>query len=218
MFSLRGLSHGYPGATRLTFPDFEAIGPAPVVLRGPSGSGKSTLIALAAGLLDVQRGSLCVAGVELAGMARAARDAWRAATLGVMPQRLHLSDSLTVRDNLALAYVSAGLPVDTARIAELLTTLDIVAMAARKPHALSVGQLQRVALARALLRRPAVLLIDEPTASLDDQAAMAVVGMLLDEARRANTVLLVATHDRRVLDALPTASVLALQPVTSEIA
>ena len=218
MLSLRGLSHGYPGATRLSFPDFEATGRAPVVLRGLSGSGKSTLIALAAGLLDVQRGSLRVAGVELAGMPSAARDAWRAATLGVVPQRLHVSGSLTVRDNLALAYVSAGLPVDTARIGELLTTLGIATAAARKPHALSVGQLQRVALARALLRRPAVLLVDEPTTSLDDQAAMAVVALLLDEARRANTMLLLATHDRRVLDALPAASVLALQPVTSDIA
>jgi putative ABC transport system ATP-binding protein len=218
VLSLRGLSHGYPGATRLTFPDFEASGAAPVLLRGPSGSGKSTLIALAAGLLDVQRGSLRVAGVELAGMAGTVRDAWRAATLGVVPQRLHVSASLTVRDNLALAYVSAGLPVDASRVGELLAALGIGAVAARKPHALSVGQLQRVALARALLRHPAVLLVDEPTANLDDRAALAVVELLLEEARRANTALLVATHDRRVIDALPAASVLALQPETSRTA
>jgi putative ABC transport system ATP-binding protein len=213
VLSLRGLSHGYPGAARLTFPDFEAGNADTVLLRGPSGSGKSTLLALAAGLLDVQQGSLRVAGAELAGMAPAARDAWRAATLGVVPQRLHLSASLTVRDNLALAYVSTGLPVDSLRLDELLIALGIADVAARKPQALSVGQLQRVALARALARRPAALLVDEPTSNLDDRAATRTIELLLDAARRASTVLLIATHDRRVLDALRGASELDLHAV-----
>jgi putative ABC transport system ATP-binding protein len=218
VLSLRGLSHRYPGAARITFPDFEAGDADAVLLRGPSGSGKSTLIALASGLLDVQQGSLRVAGTELAGTAPTERDAWRAATLGVVPQRLHLSASLTVRDNLALAYVSAGLPVDTPRVDELLVALGIGDVAARKPHALSVGQLQRVALARALARRPAALLVDEPTANLDDRAATRAIGLLLDAARHANTVLLIATHDRRVLDTLPGASVLDLRPPSGEMA
>jgi ABC-type lipoprotein export system ATPase subunit len=218
VLSLRGLDHRYPQGTRLTFPDFDAEDATTVLMCGPSGSGKSTLIALAAGLLDVQQGSLRLAGVELAGMTGVARDAWRAARLGVVPQRLHVSESLTVRDNLALSYVSAGLPVDTSRVSELLAALGLVALATRKPHTLSVGQLQRVALARALLRRPSVLLVDEPTAYLDDRAARSAIELLLEQARHANTRLLVATHDPRVLHALPDASVLTLPTATSDMA
>lgn len=210
MLALRGLSHRYPGSSRLVFPDFAALNAQAVLLRGPSGSGKSTLIALAAGLLDVQQGSLCLAGSELAGMPRGARDTWRAATLGVVPQRLHLSASLSVRDNLALAYLSVGLPVDRARIDELLAALGLRDVDRRKPDALSVGQAQRVALARALARRPAVLLVDEPTGNLDDRAAADVLSLLIEVAQHNRAMLVIATHDRRIADALPEAASLNL--------
>ena len=210
MLALRGLSHRYPDSSRLVFPDFSAHDAQAVLLRGPSGSGKSTLIALAAGLLDVQQGSLRLAGSELAGMPRAARDAWRAVTLGVVPQRLHLSASLSVRDNLALAYLSVGLPVDRVRVDELLAALGLTEIDRRKPDALSVGQAQRVALARALARRPAVLLVDEPTGNLDDRAASDVLSLLVDAAQRHRAMLVIATHDRRVADALPSAASLNL--------
>jgi putative ABC transport system ATP-binding protein len=210
VLALRDLSHAHPGAPRIVFPDFESDAARPVLLHGASGSGKSTLIALAAGLLDVQQGSLRLAGCELAGMPRQARDAWRAATLGVVPQRLHLSPSLSVRDNVALAYVSVGLPLDAARVDELLGALGLAAVAARKPDALSVGQLQRAALARALARRPAVLLVDEPTGNLDDIAASDVMALLVDAARAQGAQLVVATHDRRVTETLPEAAALSL--------
>ena len=164
MIALRGLSHRYPNAILLTFPDFEAPQGSRVVLRGPSGSGKSTLIALCAGLLTVQTGSLRVADTELGSLPSARRDAWRGATLGVVPQRQHLSASLTVLENLSLAYVGAGLRGDRQRLIEVLAELGLAELAQRRPHTLSVGQAQRVALARALVRRPPILLVDEPTA------------------------------------------------------
>ena len=81
-----------------------------MLLRGNSGAGKSTWLALAAGLLTASAGEVAVAGQPLSALSRAARDGWRARHLGFLPQKLHLSDALSVERNLALAFYAAGLP------------------------------------------------------------------------------------------------------------
>ncbi|MBY0365216.1 MAG: ATP-binding cassette domain-containing protein, partial [Burkholderiaceae bacterium] len=162
MLAWGGLRHRYAGGAEIAYADFGLAAGRHLLLRGASGTGKSTLLALLAGLLRVQQGELVVAGTELAGLGPRALDAWRGATLGVVPQRLHLSDALTVAENLALPALAVGQRADSARAAELLEALDIADLSARRPHQLSVGQAQRVALARALMRRPRLLLADEP--------------------------------------------------------
>jgi len=203
MLAWGGLAHQYAGAPEpIRYADF-ALGPGRhLLLRGASGSGKSTLLALLSGLLRVQQGELEVAGTSLAGLSARALDAWRGATLGVVPQRLHLSEALTVAENLALPALAAGQGADTARADELLTALDIAELAGRRPHQLSVGQAQRVALARALMRRPRLLLADEPSASLDDEHALHMLALLLDTAEREGCTLIIASHDGRVIEAL----------------
>jgi putative ABC transport system ATP-binding protein len=218
VLTIRSLRYRYPGATEIAFPDFDAADATHIVLLGPSGSGKSTLIALASGLLEPQRGELRVAGTDLVALTPAQRDAWRGANLGVVPQRLHLSASLSVRRNLAMPYVSVGLPIDDERIDRVMQDLGIVGLGARRPHQLSMGQCQRVAVARALVRRPRLLLVDEPTANLDDESARAVIDGLAEAVGLAGAGLLIATHDARVLAAMPAAHALRLAPVRTDVA
>ena len=215
MISTRALAYRYANGPALTFPDVTVPQGGTLLLRGNSGSGKSTWLALVAGLRSATSGEVAVAGQPLAALSPAARDAWRAQALGLLPQQLHLSAALTVQDNLALAFYAAGQPVDQQAIADTLAALGLSALAQRKPHALSGGQAQRVALARAVLRRPRVLLADEPTASLDDTAAAASLALLHTTAQRCGATLVVATHDARVLRAWPDAAVVTLEIVST---
>jgi putative ABC transport system ATP-binding protein len=200
MISTRELAYRYAGGPELGFGDVEVAQGGLLLLRGASGSGKSTWLALAAGLLAPGGGDITVAGQSLKTLGGRAGDAWRAQTIGFLPQKLHLSAALTVHGNLTMAQWAAGHPDDEARIAEALAALDVQALAQRKPAQLSGGQAQRVALARAVLLKPRVILADEPTASLDDEAAAASLDLLRATARQQGATLVIATHDARVAE------------------
>ena len=198
MISTRQLAYQYPGGAELRFEDMAVPQGGVLLLRGASGSGKSSWLALAAGLLAPTAGDITVAGQSMATLGKVAGDAWRARTIGFLPQRLHLSEALTVHANLAMAQWAAGQAQDDSRIREALTALGVAELAARKPGQLSGGQAQRVALARAVLLQPKVILADEPTASLDDEAARQAVQLLQATATRYGATLVIATHDSRV--------------------
>lgn len=211
MLHWRGLRHRYAEGAEIAYADFALPAGRHLLLRGASGSGKSTLLALLAGLLRVQQGELTVAGTALAGLGPRALDAWRGATLGVVPQRLHLSEALTVAENLALPALAAGQGAEPGRAAGLMAALGIAGLAARRPQQLSVGQAQRVALARALMRRPRLLLADEPSASLDDAHTAQMLALLRDVAAREGCTLVVASHDSRVVESMADAVEYRLQ-------
>lgn len=202
MIQTRALRYAYVGGATLSFPDVEVAQGAVLLLSGPSGSGKSTWLALVAGLVGPASGDLTVAGQTLSALKNVAGDAWRAKTIGFLPQKLHLSAALTVFQNLALAQWAAGVPEDAGRIRSTLQALGVAELAQRKPGQLSGGQAQRVALARAVLLQPQVILADEPTASLDDEAARDAVALLLATAKTYNATLVIATHDARVAQAV----------------
>jgi len=203
----RSLRYQYPGGPSLAFSDVAVPQGATLLLRGDSGAGKSTWLALVAGLLTQAAGEVVVAGQPLSLLSRAARDGWRARTLGLLPQKLHLSEALTVERNLGLAFYAVGLPEDHDAIRHALDQLGVSELAGRRPSQLSGGQARRVALARSILMKPQVILADEPTASLDDQAAMTAIRRLETCAFQCDATLVIATHDRRVREALPGAMV-----------
>ena len=198
MIRTHQLAYSYKAGATLRFDDMDVPQGAVLLLSGASGSGKSTWLALAAGLLAASSGDITVAGQPLKALGTLAGDAWRAKTIGFLPQKLYLSAALSVHDNLAMAQWAAGQAQDESRIAQALAALDVQALARRKPSQLSGGQAQRVALARAVLLKPQVILADEPTASLDDDSAAASLALLHAVAGREGATLVVATHDTRV--------------------
>jgi putative ABC transport system ATP-binding protein len=210
VIATRSLRYAYAGGPVLSFPDVAVPQGAILLLRGNSGAGKSTWLSLVAGLLTPAEGTLTVAGQPLGALSGAARDRWRARHLGFLPQQLHLSQAMSVEGNLGLAFYAAGVPEDRAAVQHALEWLGVSELARRRPAQLSGGQARRVALARSVLMQPDVILADEPTASLDDEAAGTSVQLLRDCAARCHATLVIATHDRRVQEALPGASLYLL--------
>jgi polar amino acid transport system ATP-binding protein len=160
-----------------------------VAIMGPSGSGKTTVLRAIAGLERIHRGRIDVSG-----------------RVGMVFQFHHLFEHLTALQNICLAPVHAhGVSREraAARAHELLTAFGVSHRAHALPKQLSGGEAQRVAIARALAVDPPVLLMDEPTASLDP-ARRSELGELLQELTRRDTALLVATHDEDFASAFAT--------------
>jgi putative ABC transport system ATP-binding protein len=176
-----------------------------VVLSGPSGSGKSTLLNVVAGLHTPDAGTVLVGDTRIDALSETGRDRFRARHVGYVFQTFNLLSPMSCVENVVVPAGLAGVgrPGDEERARRILSELDLGGHLDKRPFELSVGQRQRVAVARALFRRPAVLLADEPTASLDRASAEVVAAALL-ELHRAGTTLLLATHDpalRAVFDA-----------------
>jgi ABC-type lipoprotein export system ATPase subunit len=165
-----------------------------VVVQGPSGCGKSTLLLAVGGMQRPSSGRVLFDGSDLYALPAPARNRVRAASIGFVFQLFHLLPYLTVREN-----VLAGLPpgrhiTHTAPgVDALLQQLGLQARAQARPGTLSAGERQRVALARALIKRPAVILADEPTGNLDPANAAEVFRHLAAYHQAGGTVVVV-TH------------------------
>jgi len=164
---------------------------------GRSGSGKSTLMHLLAGLDRPDEGTLRVLGRDLGALAPRELAAYRRQDIGIVFQSFHLLSGRTAQDQVELPLALCGVPRKE-RAAQAAEALDEVGLGARRGHTpaqLSGGEQQRVAVARALVRRPPILLCDEPTGNLDSQNADAVVELLVRLQRDRRCTVVMITHE-----------------------
>jgi len=168
-----------------------------LAITGPSGCGKSTLLHLFAGLDTPDAGHVRVSGTDWSSLTREARAALRGSTIGFVFQFHHLLPELTAEENVALPLFLAGRSEADGRkeAREVLERVGLTSRASALPRTLSGGERQRVAIARAVVRRPRILLCDEPTGSLDAAHAAAVFDLLTTVSKERAGAAIVVTHD-----------------------
>jgi putative ABC transport system ATP-binding protein len=165
---------------------------------GASGSGKSTLLAIIAGLDTPTAGSVQLAGADLFSLDEDARAELRSHKVGFVFQSFQLLGNLTALENVMLPLELLGRADARAHATEMLRRVGLGERLSHYPKVLSGGEQQRVALARAFVVRPAVLLADEPTGSLDFATGENVMALMLELNREVGTTLVLVTHDNSI--------------------
>jgi len=178
--------------------DFQVPAGQSVAIVGASGSGKSTLLSIMAGLDTPTRGTVRLAGQDLFALDEDARAALRAQQVGFVFQSFQLLAHLTALENVMLPLELAGRRDARKAASEMLQRVGLSQRLHHLPRVLSGGEQQRVALARAFVVRPAVLLADEPTGSLDYATGETVMALMFELNREQGTTLVLVTHDAQI--------------------
>ena len=168
-----------------------------LLIIGDSGVGKTTLMHLLAGLLKSNSGSIKLFDKELSQLSSHQLDTFRKNNIGIVFQRPHFVNSLTVKENLQLAQYIAN-KNDNNRIESILKNLNIFDKSNKKTNQLSQGEKQRASIALAIVNSPKLILADEPTSSLDDTNCSMVIKLLKKQATDFGAQLIVITHDSRL--------------------
>lgn len=169
-----------------------------VAIIGPSGSGKSTFLTIAGGLQTPSSGQLIIDGTDYTHLSEKERSRLRFKSVGFILQASNLIPFLTVQQQLELVDHLTG-SKEKAKANQLFNDLGIAGLKHQLPQELSGGERQRAAIARALYHDPALILADEPTASLDTEKAYEVVKLLAKESKEKNKAIIMVTHDDRML-------------------
>jgi len=184
----------------------EVVAGEVVAVTGRSGSGKSTLVHLAAGIDAPSSGEVLLLGRSLSALSDGERTRLRRDQVGLVFQFFHLLPHLSALENVLVPALVASDPPGPAeaRARELLERVGLAARSDEAVQKLSGGEMQRVALCRALLRRPGLLLADEPTGNLDEESGRAVLDLLLGLAREERSAVLYVTHSAELAAAADT--------------
>jgi len=167
-----------------------------VAVIGPSGCGKSTLLHLIGGLLQPTSGRILIEGVSISSVSDFERTEIRRQRMGFVFQSYNLLNTLTARENIALAKrIQGNGHYEDGSARKILRMLGLENKMDHKPWELSGGEQQRVAIARAVINRPAILLADEPTGSLDSENSRMVLKMLRDLNSEYGQTIIIITHD-----------------------
>jgi ABC-type lipoprotein export system ATPase subunit len=197
MIKTKGVEFNYDNQVFFKFQDINLKSSENLLIIGSSGIGKTTLLHLLAGLLESSSGSIKLFEKELSELSSHQLDRFRKNNIGIVFQRPHFVNSLTVKENLELAQYIAN-KKDSNRIENILKNLDILDKSDKKTNQLSQGEKQRASIALAIVNSPKLILADEPTSSLDDINCDNVIKLLKKQATDFGAQLIVITHDSRL--------------------
>ena len=197
MIKTKGVEFNYDNQVFFKFQDINLKSSENLLIIGSSGIGKTTLLHLLAGLLESSSGSIKLFEKELSELSSHQLDRFRKNNIGIVFQRPHFINSLTVKENLELAQYIAN-KKDSKRIENILKNLNIFDKSNKKTNQLSQGEKQRASIALAIVNSPKLILADEPTSSLDDVNCDNVIKLLKKQAIDFGAQLIVITHDSRL--------------------
>ena len=197
MIKTKGVEFNYDNQVFFKFQDIDLKSSENLLIIGSSGIGKTTLLHLLAGLLESSSGSIKLFEKELSDLSSHQLDRFRKNNIGIVFQRPHFVNSLTVKENLQLAQYIAN-KKDNNRIENILINLNIFDKSDKKTNQLSQGEKQRASIALAIVNSPKLILADEPTSSLDDINCDNVIKLLKKQATDFEAQLIVITHDSRL--------------------
>lgn len=193
MIEIKDLGKQFQNETEIDYRDMTFQTGRSYMLLGASGCGKSTLLNIIAGILSPGKGSVVIDGINMSAASQKEKDKFRIEKIGYIFQDFKLIDEMTVADNIGILRLEG---IDISGMDDILRTLDIYEKKNAKVKHLSGGQKQRVAIARALVKRPDIILADEPTGNLNFSIGEQVIKELVEVSK--GKTLIAVTHDDRL--------------------
>lgn len=196
MIETKSLEFSYDNSFIFKFPNIKLKSNENLLVLGNSGIGKSTLLHNLAGILRPKSGLIKIFNQDISNLSEFELDKFRGQNIGIIFQRSHFVNSLTIGENLELAkFLGRN---KKGNIKETLDNLKILDKINKKPKELSQGERQRASIALAIINSPKLILADEPTSSLDDTNCSNVIKILKEQALKYQAQLIVITHDSRL--------------------
>ena len=193
MIKITDVSKQFPNETAIDYNDITFEKGKSYMLLGASGCGKSTLLNMIAGILSPESGTIEIAGEDMTKKSQKQKDKFRIEKIGYIFQDFKLIDEMTVMDNISILRLEK---VDISGIDDVLESLEILDKKNKKVKHLSGGEKQRVAIARAIVKKPEIILADEPTGNLNFSIGEAVIKQLVEISK--GKTLIAVTHDERL--------------------
>lgn len=193
MINVKNVSKHFKNETAIDYKDITFENGKSYMLLGASGCGKSTLLNMIAGILSPESGEIEIDGVEMSSKSQKEKDKFRIEKIGYIFQDFKLIPEMSVIDNINILRLEG---VDTSMADEILDKLEILDKKTKKVKNLSGGERQRVAIARAIVKKPDIILADEPTGNLNFSIGEQVIKQLVEISR--GKTLIAVTHDERL--------------------
>lgn len=198
MLAAKSIKYSYDSNNTFEFPDFCLESTEDLLILGDSGVGKTTFLNILGGLLLPQSGSITLNGTNYSDLSNKDLDKFRGKNIGIIFQSPYFVNNLNLVDNLLFSLFLSKNQQDKNVVIELLNQVGLKDKIYSKPNDLSQGEKQRASIALALIKKPNLILADEPTSSLDDNNCNLVVSLLKEQSQLSKCKLIIITHDARL--------------------